>query len=136
MKTEFTKEYIVANQGCYIETPGKVESLPFINNGTITIRDLFDGLPIKDFTWFLAKKCELTLIENVALAIHCAEFSLKYFEEKYPDDKRPFEAIQAAKSYLSNPSARRRLCRLCRLCRLSSTRLELGRHETLRYYEH
>ena len=38
------------------------------------------------------------------LAIFCAEYSLKNYEVEYPNDKRPREAIDAAKNYLKNPS--------------------------------
>ena len=37
--------------------------------------------------------------QNRELAIYCAELVLSIFEAKYPDDKRPREAIEAAKAY-------------------------------------
>ena len=36
-------------------------------------------------------------------AIDCAWRVLHIFEEKYPDDKRPRQAIEAARAYLQNP---------------------------------
>lgn len=41
--------------------------------------------------------------QKVKYAIFCAEQVLDIFEKKYPDDKRPRIAIEAAKKYLENP---------------------------------
>ena len=41
---------------------------------------------------------------SVFLAIHFAERALSIWEEEYPKDMRPREAIEAAKAWLSNPS--------------------------------
>ena len=49
------------------------------------------------FTKYASKK------QGVLYAIFAAELVLHIFENKYPKDKRPREAIQAAKSYLKNP---------------------------------
>jgi hypothetical protein len=42
--------------------------------------------------------------EQLSLSIQCAEKVLFIFEEKYPDDKRPRQAIEAAKKYLADPT--------------------------------
>ena len=42
--------------------------------------------------------------DSVALSIFAAELCLKNYEEKYPDDKRPREAIEAAKKWLETGS--------------------------------
>ena len=42
--------------------------------------------------------------EKISLAIQCAEKVLFIFEEKYPEDKRPRKAIEAAKKYLADPT--------------------------------
>jgi len=42
--------------------------------------------------------------DSVALSIYAAELVIKNFEKKYPSDKRPREAIQAAKKWLKNPT--------------------------------
>ena len=41
----------------------------------------------------------------VAFSISCAESVLANFEKMYPEDKRPREAIEAAKAYLAKPSS-------------------------------
>ena len=47
--------------------------------------------------------------QNRQLAIYCAELMLPVFEEAYPSDKRPREAIEAAKLYLSGGIAAKEL---------------------------
>ena len=42
--------------------------------------------------------------DSVELAIFAAEEVLHIFEKKYPNDKRPREAIEAAKAYLKDPT--------------------------------
>ena len=42
--------------------------------------------------------------DSVALAIYSAELVLGIFEKKYPADKRPRQAIAAAKRWLKNPT--------------------------------
>jgi hypothetical protein len=55
--------------------------------------------------WYLKKKL-LTKKQAVELAILFAERVLPIFEVKYPDDKRPRLAIEAAKEWLKNPTAK------------------------------
>jgi hypothetical protein len=43
---------------------------------------------------------------RVQFAILCADAVLSFYESKYPEDKRPRKAIEAAKKYLKKPSAR------------------------------
>lgn len=44
--------------------------------------------------------------QNVLYAIYSAGQCLHYFEDKYPKDDRPRKAIEAAKTYVKNPSAK------------------------------
>ena len=53
--------------------------------------------------WFIANK--LSKHNRVSYAIYAAEQVLHIFEKKYPDDKRPRLAIDAAKKYLENKNA-------------------------------
>ena len=46
----------------------------------------------------------LDKINRVRYAVFAAEQVLHIFEEKYPDDKHPRKAIEAAKAYINNPS--------------------------------
>ncbi len=46
--------------------------------------------------------------DSVALSIFAAELCLKNYEKQYPDDKRPREAIEAAKAVLLDDNAKTR----------------------------
>ena len=51
---------------------------------------------------------EWTKPDSVAMAIYAAELSIGNYEKKYPDDKRPRWAIEAAKAWLENPTEENR----------------------------
>jgi hypothetical protein len=59
-----------------------------------------------DINWVIAHK--LSRMDRVRYAIFAAELVIHIFEEKYPTDKRPANAILAAKNYLLNPSPKNR----------------------------
>jgi hypothetical protein len=46
--------------------------------------------------------------DSVALAVYAAELVIGEYEKKYPDDKRPRQAIEAAKAWLENPTEENR----------------------------
>ena len=46
----------------------------------------------------------MTHEQQIRYAIYAAEQVIELYEEKYPDDKRPMQAIEAAKKCLDNPS--------------------------------
>jgi hypothetical protein len=52
----------------------------------------------------IIKRYKWTKQDSIELAIYCAELSLPIFEKEYPEDKRPREAIEAAKACIKNPS--------------------------------
>ena len=52
----------------------------------------------------IVKAYEWTKEDSVALAIFSAELCIKNFEKECPDDKRPREAIEAAKKWLKDPT--------------------------------
>ena len=52
----------------------------------------------------IAKAWKWQKKDSVALAIYAAELCLKNFEKDFPDDRRPREAIKAAKKWLKNPT--------------------------------
>ena len=100
MKTTFTKEYITDNKGCY--SYEQVNNLSFINKESISLLEIIESeMPLKDKYWWFFKKCDLPLTDKQQLSIQLAEIVLEIYEAKYPNDKRPREAIQAAKDYLA-----------------------------------
>src|ERR1017187_4078614 len=99
MKKEFTESFIQSNRGCYDRE--EMESKVLKSRKTITLKEFLDeDIPLKDKYWFICKKL-LSKEENQQLCIGVTEIVLEIFEKKYPNDKRPREAIQAAKDYLN-----------------------------------
>jgi len=52
----------------------------------------------------LTKVYKWTKTDSVLFAIYAARLVLDIFEKKYPDDKRPREAIEAAERYAKSPT--------------------------------
>jgi len=52
--------------------------------------------------WLLPRLMEYK--QYVTYAVYAAELVIKRFEKKYPNDKRPRKAIEAAKKCISDPS--------------------------------
>lgn len=99
MKKEFTKEYMTSNRGCYSRE--KMLNVKCVKEDNITLENLFNDLPIRDFCWFLVRKCELTLLEKRDFAIHCAKQVLPIYEKQYPNDSRVRECIEATELFIS-----------------------------------
>lgn len=100
MKTLFTQDYLLQNKGCYSTEQAK--SLSFMQKEEFTIEDIVNSeIPLKHKFWFVTKKCDLTIRQNQEIAIGCASIVLSVYENKYPEDKRPREAIEAANDYLN-----------------------------------
>ena len=58
--------------------------------------------------WLLRKTNTITKPQAVLLACECAEHALAIYEKKYPSDKRPRQAIEAARKWASNPTEKNR----------------------------
>jgi hypothetical protein len=56
----------------------------------------------------IVKAYEWTKEDSVSLAIYAAELVIGIYEKKYPDDKRPRRAIEAAKAWLKDPTEENR----------------------------
>ena len=54
--------------------------------------------------WWLRKTGNLDKPQAVKIAVACAEHVLPFFEKKYPNDKRPRLAIEAALEWIKNPT--------------------------------
>ena len=52
----------------------------------------------------IVKAWRWTKIDSVEMAIYAAELVIDHYEKEYPNDKRPRQAIEAAKAYLANPT--------------------------------
>jgi hypothetical protein len=107
MKKKFSKEYVMNNRGCY--SVKEVEAIPFDKNGNITLTKLHKSIPIKDFSWFLVRKCELTLTQKRQFALHCAKHVLPIFEGKYPNDDRVRNCINVTEKFLNGEATQQEL---------------------------
>jgi len=102
MQQIFTTQFMIDNGGCYIRED-KLFSCSFMQdkNKDITLRSIVESeIPLKDKYWFVCKKLA-TKEENQQIAIRVSEIVLPIFENKYPNDKRPREAIEAAKAFIA-----------------------------------
>jgi hypothetical protein len=99
MKTNFTPIDILTNRGCYNRE--QVQKLSFIGQPEINIDTILDSeIPLKDKLWFVRNQCELDSGQKKWLCIGIAEITLVIYENKYPGNKAPRQAIEAAKAYL------------------------------------
>ena len=65
-----------------------------------------------DWMLWLLRKCKIAETDKtkfVRLAIRFAESSLHFYEDKYPNNKKPREAIEAAKKWVDNPTEENRV---------------------------
>lgn len=66
-------------------------------------------IPDEDKVWALTRFHFLdTKDKSVRFAIFCAESCINIFGKRYPNDKRPRQAIEAAKDYVENPTEENR----------------------------
>ena len=101
MQTVFSKAFMQDNCGCYKEENGKLESMVLKGRSEITYQDIIEcEIPLKDKYWFFCKKV-FTKEQNQQIGIQIAEAVLPLYEAKYPDNKAPREAIEAAKLYIT-----------------------------------
>lgn len=62
-------------------------------------------IPVADKVWALSRFHFLdTHDKAVRFSIFCAEQCIDHYESKYPEDKRPRNAIDAAKAFAENPT--------------------------------
>ena len=96
MKIE--KDFINKNKGCYSEE--QLNNCSFMKQEEFTLQDILNSeISLKDKFWFVRRKLN-TKEQNQQISILVAEAVLFLYELKYPEDKRPREAIEAAKNYL------------------------------------
>jgi len=74
---------------------------------TILFKELKKSDNLAWGNWYLSKK--LKRMDKIRYAIYAAKQVLAIFEKKYPDDKRPRNAIRVAEKYLKNPTGKNKL---------------------------
>lgn len=74
--------------------------------GTLKDFILLDNITYSDKVWVVTRL--FTKKQNVKWSLLCASKVLSIFEEKYPDDKRPRQALGVVEAWLNNPSEENR----------------------------
>ncbi len=71
----------------------------------IPLTDVLDVCGLRDALWCL--RCTIEPPENILIefACRCAEHVLHFYEDEYPDDKRPRQAIETARACITDKSA-------------------------------
>lgn len=94
MKKTFTPKNIISERGCY--EIDQVENLSFISQKEISILDILNSeIPLKDKSWFLVNKTELTIEQKKQLSLLLAKSVVEIYNKKYPNDNRVADCINA-----------------------------------------
>ena len=100
-KNLFTKKEILANCGCYSQKKAN-QVLTFVEE-PVTIQAIMDlNIPLKDKRWFVWNACQLSLDQKKELALKLAWIVLPIYEEKYPNDSRVKDCLQATEDFNNN----------------------------------
>jgi hypothetical protein len=96
MKRVFKKHEI--NYGCYDQD--QFNQL-WPKTRSVTIKQILESpnIPIKDKRWFVWNNCNLSLNEKKELALKLSWIVLPIYEEKYPNDLRVRECLQAIEDF-------------------------------------
>jgi len=105
MRKTITVKYLDKIGAC---TEAKKEFLKQKERDTFELFDIMiksnKKLYLQWANWLIVRL--MTKRQRIKYAIYAAKKVLHIFEEKYPDDKRPREAIKAVENYLKNPTAK------------------------------
>lgn len=101
---EITEKWITKNKPC-IEGINWAKEHKLIGTDRVKfITVLMSAGKLDWANWLIART--MTYKRYVRYAVYAAEQVIKIYEDKYPNDKRPREAIDAAKECIKNPSAK------------------------------
>ena len=90
---------------CHDGTAYALEHLKGMD-GAMAVSVLVKAYKIDWANWAIARLMDKE--NRIKYAIYAANQVIKIYEDKYPDDKIPREAINAAKRYLKNPTEENR----------------------------
>jgi hypothetical protein len=98
---KITIEWLKSKDAChdgldwFVEQGKEFEPIPLLNL-------LIKENQLDWANWLIVRVMEYK--QYVSYAVYAAEQVIKNYEKQYPDDKRPREAIEAAKKCIENPS--------------------------------
>jgi len=75
------------------------------DNTKTPLTKILEVCGLQDALWCLRCTIEPSKDFSIELACRYAEHTLHFFEDKYPDDKRPRQAIEAARNCITDKSA-------------------------------
>ena len=102
MKT-ITKQELKSMNACLEGYKWYLENFPAKKNNPIKVLELLINSKKYDWANWLVVRC-LTHEQQIRYAIFAAEQVIEIYEKKYPKDKRPRIAIEAAREYIKTPS--------------------------------
>ena len=99
---KITLEFLKSNNACAEGLRWVIENNLIDLDAVEFIQALIEGGKLDWANWLIVRV--MTYEQCVAYAIFDAEQVIDLYEKKYPDDKRPRQAIEAAKECLRNPT--------------------------------
>ena len=95
---KYTKEQLLNLHPCH-------SGLAFAESCNFDCSKIYETCERGDWLiWLLLKTNVITKLQAVNLACECAEHVLSIYEKKCPSDKRPRQAIEAAREWSKNPT--------------------------------
>jgi len=95
----FSHQFMKDNCGCYNHL--RLMSCSFMKAEPVNLSDIIASeIPIQHKYWFVCRVLAPREL-NQSIAIRVAEITLPLYERKYPGNKAPREAIQAAKDFIA-----------------------------------
>jgi hypothetical protein len=96
-----TKENLKKHRACSEGTEYALANLKNLD-GPEAIKELIKNDKLDWANWGITRLLDKT--GRVKYVIYAAKQVIKIYEDKYPNDKRPREAIKAAEQYIKNPT--------------------------------
>lgn len=119
MSKTFDNEFIKSLHPCTVGWKNLIKHYPNWSGTPLEFLEL-ENIPIKDKQWLFLREEFLTDKELHLYACFCAESVLHIFEKKYPNYKRPRQAIEAKKKWLNNKISGRELSTARRAARVAA----------------
>ena len=99
---KITKRFLEKKNACQLDMEFVIENKLIGLTDIEFVKQLIKKDKLQWANWLIVR-C-MTYKQYVSYAVYSANLVLSIYEKKYPDDKRPKEAIKAAKKCIKNPS--------------------------------